>query len=183
MKTLPENTKWITNYEGSYAITTNGVVWSYKQDPPLEMKLSTQAYDYKVITLFTNFRKNKTSPDGKLYNQTYLVHRLVINEFGPPCPEPTSEYVVSHIDRNKDNNHISNLKWIKKSEVKTKNPTPVRAVGIDDDDVIYFRTLTDCSRYFRSNQILIRRAINSKNPYKGYTFYEVPVPNKYYYKK
>ena len=43
----------------------------------------------------------------------FLVHRLVATLFLPAPTEPNLE--VDHIDRNKHNNHASNLRWVSKS--------------------------------------------------------------------
>jgi hypothetical protein len=46
--------------------------------------------------------------------QTYYVHRLVARCFLPAPTCPKCE--VDHIDRNKENNHASNLRWVSKQE-------------------------------------------------------------------
>lgn len=48
------------------------------------------------------------------YSKLKLIHRLVASKF---LPQPTSEDCeIDHIDRNKSNNHASNLRWCSKSD-------------------------------------------------------------------
>lgn len=54
----------------------------------------------------------KLSRNGK--RKTRVVHRLVIEAFGPPQPSPTHE--CNHKDLDKTNNRIENLEWVTRSE-------------------------------------------------------------------
>ena len=44
--------------------------------------------------------------DGK---QNYLIHRLVMQYFGPP--QPDGNYEIDHINHKRDDNRIDNLRW------------------------------------------------------------------------
>lgn len=54
-------------------------------------------------------------------NRNMLVHRLVCEAFHGPPPSPT--HSVDHIDRNKSNNKVGNLRWATKSEQVTNRNT------------------------------------------------------------
>jgi len=151
----------IPGFEGEYKITPSGDVLSYKTPAPKELKQFTQMYDYNIINL---------SKKGSAPPTTFLIHLLVMNTYGPPRPWPAKNYVCTHLDKDKKNNNISNLKWIKRSDVRTKPRKPVKAIGVDDKDVIYFRSVTDCCKYFHTSQSLIRHKITAKKVYKGYLF-------------
>jgi hypothetical protein len=49
----------------------------------------------------------------------WLVHQMVMELYGPPCPG--EGYVVDHIDEDKTNNHIANLQWLKRGENVAKS--------------------------------------------------------------
>ena len=54
------------------------------------------------------------------------LHLVVMHFFGPPKPGPN--YQVDHIDRNKENNDINNLRWTTPSE-NCLNKTNNRHIG------------------------------------------------------
>lgn len=50
----------------------------------------------------------------------HVVHRIVATAFHGPCPSP--EYVVDHIDTNRQNNRPDNLRWVTRLENILLNP-------------------------------------------------------------
>lgn len=55
-----------------------------------------------------------TDKDGYLYvrttgNKSVRIHQLVMESFGPERPSP--KHVIRHLDDNKRNNAITNLRW------------------------------------------------------------------------
>ena len=92
--------KDIKGYEGLYAVTEEGQVWSYRRN--IFMKQGHDGCGYPNVTL----RK-----DGK--SRTHSVHRLVAETF---IPNPQGLPQVDHIDEKKDNNHVSNLQWVTPGE-------------------------------------------------------------------
>lgn len=91
--------KDIPGYEGLYAITTEGGVWSYVKNKWLKPSVIR---NYKRVTL----RK-----DNKV--KIYFIHRLVVMTYISEIPKGM---VVNHIDQNKANNCIDNLEICTPSE-------------------------------------------------------------------
>ena len=92
--------KDIKGYEGLYAITEDGKVWSYRRK--IYLKPHTDCYHNLRIGL---------SQDGILTH--FLVHRLVAEAY---IPNPNGYDQVFHIDGNNANNCVDNLQWIAKKE-------------------------------------------------------------------
>ena len=85
----------IPGYEGLYAVTSCGKVWSHKRE-----KFMTPTGDegnYRVVCLTKN---------GE--SKIILIHRLVAITY---IPNPDNLPQVNHIDQHKDNNCINNLEW------------------------------------------------------------------------
>jgi hypothetical protein len=88
--------KDIPGYEGLYAATEDGQIWSYFGDGRF-LKQHTGHRGYKQVNLRT---KGKGGPK--------LVHRLIGITF---IPNPESLPQINHLDGRKDNNSVSNLEW------------------------------------------------------------------------
>ena len=97
-----ENMKDIPGYQGLYAITPQGKVWSYYSKKFL--KETPNQYGYLKVTLF-----KKGFPKKCVY-----IHKLVAITYIPK-PISDQELTVDHIDRDHLNNNVSNLRWVTRS--------------------------------------------------------------------
>ena len=87
--------KDIINYEGLYAVTSCGKIWSYVNKKFL--KPYTVGYGYLYVRLFK---------EGK--SKQMYVHRLVAEAY---IPNPNNYEQVNHINEKKTDNYIGNLEW------------------------------------------------------------------------
>ena len=85
----------IKGYEGKYAITKDGQVWSHKREKFL--KPETTNCGYLRVGL---------SKDGALKH--YSLHRLVAEAY---LPNPNNLPQVNHKDHDRTNNNVENLEW------------------------------------------------------------------------
>ena len=87
--------KDIKNYEGLYAVTSCGKVWSYRNECFLKPINDRKGY------LYVNLYKDKE-------NKHCYIHRLVAEAY---IPNPENLPQVNHKDENKANNCLQNLEW------------------------------------------------------------------------
>lgn len=83
-----------------YSITKNGEIWSKYKNKWLKPIVHHSGYLH--VHLYHNKKRRR-----------YLVHHAVLNAFVGKCPKGME---CRHLDGNKQNNRLSNLKWGTKSE-------------------------------------------------------------------
>lgn len=88
--------KDIKGYEGLYAVTEEGQVWSYRAHKFL-----------KPWACYGNYLQVSLSKDKVV--KKYKVHRLVAEAY---IPNPENLTDVNHKDKNRQNNCLSNLEWL-----------------------------------------------------------------------
>ena len=112
--------KDIKNYEGLYAVTPEGEVYSYKSKKFL--KPMTNRYGY----LYVNLSKN-----GKY--KSCVIHRLVAEAY---LPNHSNLPDVDHIDNDKTHNYVNNLQWIThRDNVRKSNNKPILQFTLDGEFV------------------------------------------------
>lgn len=102
---LSESAKDIAGYEGKYAITTDGRVYSHSRVDDTGrlrkgrwLKSNVDGYGYLQVSLFSGGVGKK-----------HKVHRLVAEAF---ISNPQLCSQVNHISGIKTNNDVSNLEWV-----------------------------------------------------------------------
>lgn len=98
--------KDIKGFEGLYKISNKGRVYSFQTCKYLKPGVNKKTM-YKAVVLFYN---------GK--SITKKIHRLIAENF---IPNPENKPFVDHIDGDRHNNSIDNLKWVTPYE-NSNNP-------------------------------------------------------------
>jgi len=95
--------KDIAGYEGQYAITTDGKVWSYKRQRFIAAQPIYSGY------LRVGLRDRNNGQTRKMF----LVHRLVAQAY---LPNDEHKPEVNHKNSIRDDNRVENLEWSTRSE-------------------------------------------------------------------
>ena len=131
----------VKGYEGLYAVTSCGKVWSY-----MSQKFLTpfnNARGYLKVGLFKN---------GKVKN--FYVHRLVTDAY---LPNPDNLPQVNHKDENKANNCLQNLEWCDakyNSNYGTRNEKikkPILQYDLDGNFIREWECASDVGREVQSH--------------------------------
>ena len=146
-----------------YLIDINGNIYSKIRKRFLKPRLDKDTY--KIVTLKSDDKKTKIMK----------VHRLVGLTF---IPNPDNKPFIDHIDRNKSNNSITNLRWATRLEncanrSNTKyNKTGYKNIGISKDGYLIIAIM-------RNHKFLFRKQYSIKK----YSLDEVVVIRNEIYKE
>ena len=95
-----ENMNDLIGYEGLYKINKQGQVWSIK----FKRYMKPSLYENYLIFNLTNKDKKR---------KTCRIHRLLAIQY---IPTDNYDLVIDHIDRNRQNNSLDNLRWVSQKE-------------------------------------------------------------------
>lgn len=144
--------KDVKGYEGLYAVTSCGKVWSYISQKFLSPRITHAGY-YEV-----HLRKQGES-------KQFRVHRLVAEAY---IDNPENKPEVNHKDENKLNNCINNLEWFTSKE-NVNYGTRSQRVSQKKSKSIYctelnriFSSMTEAQNKTGINRGLISRCCNGK---------------------
>ena len=141
----------IENFE-NYLIFEDGGIFSIQSDRFL--KPGKDTIGYLVVGLYKNKKK-----------YTKSIHRLVGETF---IPNPENKPEVDHIDRNRQNNNLSNLRWTTCSE--NRQNTGVQCNNkLDIKNICYHKS---------SNTYVFEKIINGIRHYKSFKTKEEAVAYK-----
>ena len=133
--------KDVIGYEGLYAVTSCGKIWSYKRKKFLRPFADTKGY--LKVGLYK---------DGE--RKWYYIHRLVCEAY---IPNPEGLPQVNHKDENKTNNCLQNLEWcdakynMNYGTRTEKTKKPILQYDLDGNFIRSWPSATDVGKEFRKN--------------------------------
>ena len=105
-----------------YSVSDTGVVFRDGK----ELKSHPRGVIVKNGTRYQAVNISVYDDTGKFVKQIkYYVHRLVAEGF---IENPNNLSDVDHIDRNKENNHVDNLRWCSRVENMAQNAKPFKII-------------------------------------------------------
>lgn len=150
--------KDIKGYEGLYAVTSCGRVWSYRNNRFLKAIKNT-----KTGYWYVNLYKNKVATK-------YYIHRLVAEAY---IPNINNLPEINHKSEDKSQNFANNLEWCDRTyniNYATRNERAAKALSVQ----IYcielneiFNSSHDAARQLNINQGHIWECCNGKRKTEG----------------
>ena len=151
----------VKNYEGLYAVTSCGRVWSYKYKKFLTPWVNNKGY------LFVDLYKNKKA-------KHYTLHRLVAEAY---IPNPENLPEINHKDENKANNCLQNLEWCNhkynhnygtiNERISNSKKIPILQYTLDGEFIREWSSATDVGKDVNTNILhCLKGRTNSAYGYK-----------------
>lgn len=106
-----ENWRAVVGYEGGYEVSDLGNVRSITRQVPYGRSGCTiyKGRDLKLTKLKNGYLAVKLALAGR--TRTTYVHELVLKAFVGPRPHTEERGEIRHLDGNKTNNNLGNLKY------------------------------------------------------------------------
>jgi hypothetical protein len=136
----------LIGYEGLYKINRGGDIWSCKTKKLLKYNLSDRYY---TVRLYKN----------KIQNSC-LLHRLLAIQF-IPNDNPINKNKVDHIDRDKLNNSLENLRWVTQSQ-NCRNKKRKGGISLQKNNRGYEYWSCVYTYYENDKQIKLQKASKDK---------------------
>lgn len=156
--------KKINNFD-NYSIDINGTVWNDIRNKPL--KASDNGNGYMRVSLHK---------EGEKKTYTKYIHQLLAEAF---IPNPNNLTFVDHIDTDRKNNNIDNLRWVTSKE-NTNNPLTLEKIHLNnhqkkqkqivaykENEILYFNSIIDASEKLGILKSSICNCLNGRSKTSG----------------
>ncbi len=149
--------KGFEDFEKNYVITSNGEVWNRYTGKMLNKK-QNKNNDYERVTLYDRYGNARY----------YTVHFLVAMAY---IPNPDNLPEIDHINRNKKDNNVENLRWINRSKNRVKDVDKVKTTILDLTtlEIFNFNSISEASNTLDiPYDLLYRIRLSGNQLFDGY---------------
>ena len=136
-----------------YQISTFGRVWNKKTNH--YVSIWKHSHGYLMVKV--------KAINGKWKRE--LVHRLVALTF---IPNPNHYPQVDHINRDRTDNNVSNLRWVDNStnQRNTSRNHPVMIYDLLEDKTYYFNSIVEANEFLGCGPTTLYNKIETQTPYR-----------------
>lgn len=168
---IMQEERWqpIAGYEGRYAVSDRGRVWSYTKHAALSPNRMT--HGYLCVHLYLGGRRNRA---------VKTIHQLVAQAF---IPNPNKCREVNHKNFNREDNSVENLEWVTRKENvqhalaagrRVRPEKRVRGINLRSKEIVTFESQIAAERALRGKQTGgISGAMKRGRPAYGYVWWFV----------
>lgn len=165
---MTEVWKDIEGYEGYYQVSNLGRVKSLER---LVIGKNGKRYFCESKELFgtvdsTGYLMVTLRKDGA--RKTISIHRLVAKTF---IPNPENKPTVDHINRNKTDNHVENLRWATHLEQADNTDHKKPIVAIKGETILYFESAKQAEKYGFNSSTICECCRGKLKTHRGYEWH------------
>lgn len=133
--TLTKLLPYTNSYGHEYIVDSHGTIYNATKGRRITQK--TDRDGYKLVHLGSK-------------NQNLKVHRLVAEAF---IPNPDKKLTVDHINRDRLDNRVENLRWATSKEQydNTDRGIKIKVIDLETKDVNIFNSLKEANIYYCKN--------------------------------
>ena len=167
-----EEIRIVPNTDGKYGCSRTGEIYSYcimgspekRATTPVKLSQYLNYCGYLQTTLCINGKKKR-----------YMSHRIIAETW---IPNPDNLPEVDHIDNNRANNNVDNLRWITRRENVVRQTkdfglrnglrTKTKLFSPDNQLVGEFDSLTAAAKFGEENKLFSKSGMLRNHKSKGY---------------
>lgn len=165
---MKKEIRHLKGFEGTHLISSDGKLFrkSRRTGDIVECPQFVTKPGYVIVNL---------QGQGDKTQRSYYFQKLMMENFD--TIRDKEEWVITHIDGNKENNSIDNLKWIRREDMKTgPRGDIIEVYDTSTGEVTEFPSITQAAQAFGTNTVSIRKLIAggkiNRQKYQNKTFKE-----------